>query len=184
MILADSSSTDEVVFFAQGAGFEEGRENSTPYGSEKVWVISGGLFFHYVTNTRAGVSYVQVTGEDEEDVERFTSLARDFFTTIDVAELLSEVRTAKTSDERATAVTRLAVGLPSETPAEALREVLNAFDSEDASIRRAGLLSALYLDWEIVGPRVRNMEVADDVEMLRVQAKYFVDRNDRNEGSS
>lgn len=184
LILADASSADEVVLFAQGAGFAEGRENSTPYGSEKVWVISEGLYFHHVTNLQAAVAYVQVTGEDGEEVGQFTNLARDFFARVDVGELLSQVRTSSTSDERAKAITRLAIGLPREAPAEALQEVLQAFDSDEASIRRAGLLSALYLDWEIVGPSVRNMEDADEVEMLRVQAKYFVDRNDRNEGSS
>ena len=63
LILADASSADEVALFTEGAGFTDGRENNTPYGSEKVWVIAGGLYFHYVSNRQAAVDYVQVTGD-------------------------------------------------------------------------------------------------------------------------
>ncbi|WP_367324311.1 hypothetical protein [Streptomyces sp. HUAS ZL42] len=184
LILADASSADEVVFFARGAEFQEGRENNTPYGSERVWVIRKGLYFHYVDNRQADVRYVQVTGDDAEDVQRFTELAGEFFTTVGVDALLSDVREARTPQERARTLTRLAVGLPNPASEEALQEILTAFDDEDAAARRAALLSALYLDWEIVGPSVRRMEQFDDEDMLRVQAQYFVDRHDRSEGNS
>ncbi|WP_166026621.1 hypothetical protein [Streptomyces chilikensis] len=185
LILANSSTPDEVTLFTQGAGFTEGRENNTAHGSEKVWLISSKLFFHYVRNVKSDFAYIQVTGEDSDDVERFTELADSFFTTTDVDELLSEVHAANTSTELAKAVTRLSVGIPSaDPPADALHEILNSYRSKFASVRRAGLLAALYMDWDIVGPSVRNMAVADPSEELRIQAGYFVNRNNRSEGVS
>ncbi|MEK8145432.1 hypothetical protein NKH18_40865 [Streptomyces sp. M10(2022)] len=171
----------EVMLFVEGAGFQEGRENSTPYGSERVWVIAGELFFHYVHNAKTGVAYVQVTGRSGEDVERFTELSRSFFGPPDVAELITGVRSARASGERATALVKLAVGLPSAAPDEALQIIRDAFADDDPSLRRAALLSALYLDWEVVGPHVKDMERNDAAEELQTQARYFVDRN---EGSS
>ncbi|MDA3630120.1 hypothetical protein OU415_32155 [Saccharopolyspora sp. WRP15-2] len=182
LLLSDASPADEVASFARGAGFEQGRENDTPHGSEHVWIIRSGLFFHHVEHAKADVRYVQVTGDDRADVQQFTWLAGEFFTTVGDNELLSDVRAARTAEERARALTRLAVGLPSEPREDGIRAVLEGFDANDPTVRRAALLSALYLDWEHVGRRVRKMAEHDDAESLRLQANYFVDRHDRSTG--
>ncbi|MEU5716797.1 hypothetical protein AB0G71_13590 [Streptomyces sp. NPDC020403] len=178
LILSRPSAEAEVMLFVEGAGFTEGRENNTPYGSERVWVIAGRLFFHYVDNVQAGVAYVQVTGGSEVDVERFTELARSFFSPPGVAELIDRVHSAVIREDLATSLVQLAVGLPSAPPDEALQLIRGAFVDDDPSLRRAALLSALYLSWEIVGPWVKRMAKDDAAETLRMQAKYFVDRNE------
>lgn len=178
LVLPSTATEGDVIMFAEGAGFKEGREERTPYVHERVWIISGPLYFHYVDDAGSGVSYVQVTGDSVQAVDRFTGIARNFFSPRDVPDLMAEVRSAETRDDKALALVQLAAGLSSDPPPEAMRLLEEAFESPDRDIRRAALLSALYLDWSLVAPFVRRMHEQDDEEPLRQQAGYFVERND------
>ncbi|WP_326773632.1 hypothetical protein [Streptomyces sp. NBC_01445] len=178
LVLPLTATEDEVITFAEAAGFNEGHERRTSTVYERVWIISGPLYFHYVDNTETGVSYVQVTGDSARSVERFTGIARKFFSPREVPDLMTDVRSAETSDAKAFAVVRLATGLMSDPPPEAMRLLEEAFGSSDRDIRRAAMLSALYVDWPFVAPFVRRMHEHDDEEPLRQQAGYFVERND------
>jgi hypothetical protein len=178
LVLPRTATAEEVITFAEAVGFREGHEQRTSTVHERVWVISGPLYFHYVDNAETGVSYVQVTGESAEAVERFTGIARKYFSPRAVPDLMAEVRAAKERDDKVFTLVQLATALASDPPPEAMRMIQEAFDSSDRYIRRAALLSALYLDWPLVAPFVRRMHEHDDEETLRQQAGYFVERND------
>ncbi|WP_328503828.1 hypothetical protein OG828_38890 [Streptomyces sp. NBC_00457] len=178
LVLPEGATAQEVHTFAEGAGFKEGRENRTEFVLEKVWIVSGQLYFHYVDDAATGVAYVRFTGDKREHVERFTELARTFFSPIGVDNLMVAVREASTPEARAHAIVRLATGLPGEPPPEGLGMIEEAFVSSDAGVRRGALLSALYLDWPIVRSWVVHMERHDEQETLRLQARYFIDKNE------
>jgi hypothetical protein len=177
LVLPRTATADEVITFAEAVGFKEGHEQRTATVHERVWIISGPLYFHYVDNAETGVSYVQVTGESAGAVERFTGIARKFFSPRDVPDLMAEARAAETRDDKVFALVQLATALASDPPPEAMRMLQEAFDSPDRHLRRAALMSALYLDWSLVAPFVRRMHEHDDEETLRQQAGYFVERN-------
>jgi hypothetical protein len=172
------ATADEVITFAEAVGFKEGHEQRMSTVYERVWIISGPLYFHYVDNAETEVSYVQVTGESAEAVERFTGIARKFFSPRDVPDLLAEARSAETRDDKVFTLVQLATALAADPPPEAMRMLREAFDSPDRHIRRAALLSALYLDWPLIASFVRRMHEHDEEETLRQQAQYFVERND------
>lgn len=178
LVLPRTADPDEVITFAEAVGFTEGHEKRTPTFYERVWVISGPLYFHYVDNAETGVSYVQVTGDSPESIDRFTEIARQFFSPREVPDLIAEARAAQTRDDKVFALVQLATGLSCDPQPEAMSMLEEAFDSPDRHLRRAALLSALYLDWPVVATHVRRMHEHDDEEALRQQAGYFVERND------
>jgi hypothetical protein len=178
LVLPRTVNADEVNAFAEAVGFTEGEEKRTPTFYERIWVISGPLQFHYVDNADTGVSYVQVTGDSAQSIERFTEIARQFFSPREVPDLIAEARAAQTREDKVFTLLQLATALTSDPPPEAMSLLEEAFGSPDPHLRRAALLSALYLDWPLVAPHVRHMHQHDGEENLRHQAGYFVERND------
>ncbi|MGY6020828.1 hypothetical protein [Streptomyces spinosirectus] len=178
LVLPPTADADEVIAFADAVGFTEGHEKRTPTFYERVWNISGPLYFHYVDNADTGVSYVQVTGDSPQSVERFTGIARQFFSPREVPDLIAEARAAQTREDKVFTLVQLATAITSDPPPEVMSMLDEAFESPDRDLRRAALLSALYLDWPLVAPHVRRMHEHDGEETLRRQAGYFVERND------
>jgi hypothetical protein len=137
---------------------------------EVIWLVSAGYFLHYGREKPFGHAFLQVSGEAENVVAKFTEVISDYFSTPSDDDLLQAIDGAKTVAETREALVMAGLGAPQIPDKRFLERLQTAIGAGDAEIREAGLWSALHTTWAECQGLVQGMASSDPSEALRQTA--------------
>lgn len=177
-VLRQSSAEMEVVEFANGAGFEKRREiTAVPAEGitrEVTWRIGPRLYLHYIEYPPAEACFVQVTGDDRENVDEFDGIVFSYFEPVLPEDMLRIVDDAITPEDRALALRRLGLAAPNESDQRFVDRVVTALDDADVRVREAAVWATLFPLWPDFLPALERVAESDPDEDVRALAEFMV----------
>src|SRR5947207_8526174 len=103
LVLPPGTEEDAVSEFAEGSGSEKIHEvTAAPelgLTREVTWRLSPGHFLHYGRETPSGRSFVEVSGDDAEAVERMTDILVEYFEPLTDEDLIAAVDAAESVED-------------------------------------------------------------------------------------
>ena len=139
------------------------------------WQIDPGLEMLYAEETRSACCFLQVFGDNVDDVNDITEALRIRFSPLTHDDLLDDTGVSKTADERAHAVVRAGLGAPREFDDRFYAQIRNAMESTESKIREAGVWAASFLFWQEFQPPLERIESGDPEQDIRRAAKAILD---------
>ncbi|WP_416979763.1 hypothetical protein [Streptomyces sp. T028] len=174
LVLPGPSELPAVADFASRRGFKLIRDaTSDPrFGvtRELAWELDPGLELYYVEETKMASCFLQVEGDDKEDVNETADLLAELFRAASPERLLDDVDSAATAEQYASAILRLGLGAPAAFDEEVYRRIAAAIDADGADIRRAGIWSTAFSRWPEFGELLERVAATDEVPELRREA--------------
>jgi len=179
LILRQSSNYQVVAGFAAALKlvklYDKPADPSGFVTRRMCWQIDPGLEMFYAEEVRSASCFLQVLGDNGEDVNDITSALRDFFSPLTHDELLGDICTSKTIDDRAHAIVRAGLGAPWEFDNRFYVQISSAMESAEPKIREAGAWAASFLRWQEFQLFLERIESSDPEKGLRVAAKAILD---------
>jgi hypothetical protein len=173
MILPTDTTAEVVSALANRLGFSRADEKEfrTESGDrlEIIWAIVPGLSLHYVEDGISDSRFVEVHGDEIDDVADIAESLNEVFQPFSYNDLLNAHRNAKTPEESQSTLLRLALGAPPERDEEFSSLIERALRSPEQGDRRAGLLAATYYGLPEFIPAIQ--AIARDDAALAGQAR-------------
>jgi hypothetical protein len=174
LVLREGTTEQDVAAFAEATNARKVKETTASpelgLTREVTWEIVSENYLHFGTEHPSGSSFVQVSGDDDEEVEARTAILREYYEPLTDDELLAALDAADTLDERRVALIRVGLGAPRTADDRFFTVIVNAMRDQSVRVREAGLWAATYALWPELLPLVEEMETTDSYAGLRAQA--------------
>lgn len=128
---------------------------------EVIWEVAPGLTVHYAEDAQSNSRFVQVMGDDVNDVADISEALAEILNPNNYDDLLNSYRDSKNSSEKASHLLRVALGAPPEYDEEFYTIVNDALRSDDEVIRKAALLAVTYYGLPQFIPTLRTIVQED-----------------------
>src|SRR5215471_2057533 len=175
LVFRSASNYQEVLSFADSLGLLKLYEITGRPGElvirEVGWQIDPGLELFYVEEVRTASSFVQVMGDDAEDVEDITRALEIRFSPLTPDELVNAVDISASVEDRAHAVLQAGLGAPRQFDRRFYERIKAAMESADDHLREAGIWAASFPLWDELRTVLEQIESDDPDKRLKRAAK-------------
>ena len=178
LVFRSASNYQEVLSFADSLGLLKLYEITGRPGElvirEVGWQIDPGLEMYYVEEIRTASSFVQVMGDDAEDVKDITEALQIRFSSLTPDELVNAVDTSESIEDSAHAVLQAGLGAPEQFDMRFYERIRAAIESADGQLREAGIWAASFPLWDELRAAIERIESGDPEKRLRSAAKAIL----------
>jgi len=178
LVFRSASNYQEVLSFADSLSllklYEITGQSSQLVIREVGWQVDPGLDMYYVEEMRTASSFVQVMGDDAEDVRDITEALQIRFSPLTPDELVNAVDTSESIEDSAHAVLQAGLGAPEQFDMRFYERIRAAIESADGQLREAGIWAASFLLWDELRAAIERIESGDPEKRLRSAAKAIL----------
>ncbi|HEX6161208.1 MAG TPA: hypothetical protein VF111_13630 [Thermoanaerobaculia bacterium] len=167
-------TADDVSLFAASQGWiDHGtREGKTTPITARIWTPPDGATRITLVEDRAlGLRYMTIAGEAERAVEETVRAGLPFVRRDEVLEML---RTAPAPEDVIGALQILGA-FANEYDEELAGALVRTFDHDDAQVRRAAIIAALYTEWRELEEPLERVRTSDRDEEIRDLARIALE---------